>query len=269
MTDDYITFSFIKNGKQLDENQNNAVCAMTVRSCGSMRFKWNGQNDLRSKKLAEISNDFGGKTFVPVELNHTKIVYDVKNFNDTYQKVGDGIITVNEMLIPTVTVADCVPVYLYEPDSGVFGIVHSGWKGTGIAGEALKLAEKKYGTKAKDFCIAIGPHIHNCCYIVDSERAEYFSNNFGSNCVERLCDDVKVDWKFSLDRSDKRLFRLSLLQANLNVLEQAGVLLENIYIHPDCTCCSKDGFYGSNRRETKKSGSPDCFTVQAAFITKN
>ena len=38
-----------------------------------------------------------------------------------------------------------MPLYLYDPVTGVFGIVHSGWKGTGIVVDAIELA-KNNGT---------------------------------------------------------------------------------------------------------------------------
>ena len=95
MTNDFITFPFLRNGIAL-ENKDAPVCGLTVLSCGSMRFRWNEENVLRQTKLTEISQLFDGKTFVPVELNHTKIVYDVKNSDDTKGFVGDGIITLKE-----------------------------------------------------------------------------------------------------------------------------------------------------------------------------
>ena len=82
MSSDFITFPFIRNGITLDD-KDAPVCGLTVLSCGSMRFRWNEENILRQTKLTEISQLFDGKTFVPVELNHTKIVYDVKNSDDT------------------------------------------------------------------------------------------------------------------------------------------------------------------------------------------
>ena len=117
-----------------------------------------------------------------------------------------------------------------------------------------------------NYCVAIGPHIHNCCYIVDSNRAEFFTDNFGNECVKPLEKNVHVDWKFSETCKDRTLYRLSLAQANLFLLQKIGVKKENIFVHEDCTCCSKNGFYGSNRRETLESGKSDNFTVQAAFI---
>ena len=240
------------------------VCGLTLRAAGSMRFRWNEDNPNRSAVFKTLESN---GQFVPVQLDHTHIVYDVKNPSDTENKIGDGIITRNPSLIPTVTVADCMPLYLYDPVSGVFGIVHSGWKGTGIVADAIELAEKNYGARAADFCVVLGPHIRDCCYIVNKERADWFAENFTPDCIRPLEDGVKVD----RNTGAGPLFRLSLEKANLAAIKKAGVPDENVWIHPACTCCYKDSvsgefIYGSNRRETKLNGAPDKFTVQAAFI---
>lgn len=258
--DNYITMQFPLGANF--GSKNNPTCGLTVRSAGSMRFRWNESNPLRDKTLTSISAQFGGGTFVPVQLDHTHVVYDIKEAGETNNLIGDGIITKNKKLIPTVTVADCVPIYLFDPVTEVFGIVHSGWKGTGIVCDAMKLAEEHYGSKAENFHIVIGPHIGDCCYIVNEERANYFAKNFNADCVRQLEEGVQVDW----NNGGGRLFRLSLTKANLTAIKKAGVREENIFVHPDCTCCSKDGLYGSNRRETRLAGKPDAFTVQAAFI---
>ena len=239
------------------------VCGLTLKAAGSMRFRWNETNQNREKVFRSLGSTEG--TIVPVQLDHTHIVYNVKNAGDTQDKIGDGIITVNRSLIPTVTVADCMPLYLYEPETGVFGIVHSGWKGTGIVADAIKLAEKDYGARAQNFCVVIGPHIRACCYIVNEERAKWFSENFTPDCVTPLEPGVKVSW----NSGGGPLYRLSLEKANLAALRTAGVQQENIWIHPACTCCTKKNgsfIYGSNRRETSENGKTDAFTVQAAFI---
>ncbi len=259
---DYITFPFIKDGQPLSSSDSIPLCGMTVRSAGSMRFRWAEENQNRDKVLSSISSDFGNKTFVPVQLDHTHLVYDIEKASDTNQKIGDGIITIKKSLIPTVTVADCLPIYFYDPVSQVFGIVHSGWKGTGIICDAIKLAGQKYAARVQDFSVVIGPHIHDCCYIVNLERADFFASNFGPECLKEVEEGVQVDW----NNGGGKLYRLSLAKANLSALLKLGVKEENIYISPDCTCCSKDSFYGSNRRETRLAGSPDAFTVQAAFI---
>lgn len=250
----FATFPFVKNNLPLE---NAPQCGLTLRAAGSMRFRWAETNELRNQTLQQIA---GPREPVPVQLDHTHIVYDIKTAADTSQKIGDGIITVNKSLMPVVTVADCVPIYLYDSVTGVFGIVHSGWKGTGIAVDAINLACKNYGSKVEDFSVVIGPHIHDCCYIVDQNRADYFAENFTPECICPLEPGVKVDW----NNGDGPLFRLSLLKANLAALKKAGVPDSNIAYCEDCTSCNS--MYGSNRRETKENGRPDAFTVQAAFV---
>lgn len=260
-------FQFHRKGKVVDGAP---VCGLTLKSAGSMRFRWNETNPNREKLQWLSSESTASNTgeLVPVQLDHTHIVYDIKSAEDTRDKIGDGLITTNRNLIPTVTVADCMPLYLYDPVTGVFGIVHSGWKGTGIIVDAIKLAGKNYGARVEDFCIILGPHIRDCCYIVNEERANWFAENFTPDCVRPLEAGVKVDWNIG----GGQLYRLSLEKANLAAIKKAGVPDENIWIHPACTCCFKENGiykYGSNRRETKENGAPDKFTVQAAFIFAN
>jgi len=249
------------------------LCGLTLHSAGSMRFRWNEDNPNREKVFQNFhllgQRSSCSKTVVPVQLDHTHIVYDVKKADDTQGKIGDGIITVNRDLMPSVTVADCMPLYLYEPVTGVFGIVHSGWKGTGIVADAIELAGRNYGAKASDFCVVLGPHIRDCCYIVNEERASWFSANFTPDCVRPLEAGTEVSW----NTGGGPLYRLSLEKANLAALQKAGVPKQNIWVHPACTCCTKNTagtyIYGSNRRETTAAGAPDKFTVQTAFIFAN
>ena len=166
----YVNFPFIQNNKPLESN---VLCGLTLMPAGNMRFRWNETNDGRNELLNSIC-----KNPVPLELIHSQIVVDLKEKGDTFQMQADGMITKNPELMPVVTVADCVPIYLFDPVTKVFGIVHSGWKGTGIIKTAIELAEKNYGSKVSDFCVVIGPHIEKCCYIVNEERALYFANNF-------------------------------------------------------------------------------------------
>ena len=256
-------FEFRRGGKVVEGAP---VCGLSLKAAGSMRFRWNETNPNRELlKSAVVPAGLSTVSIVPVQLEHTHIVYDIKESSDTAGKIGDGIITTNKTLVPSVTVADCMPLYIYEPETGVFGIVHSGWKGTGIVADAIKLAEKDYGARAQNFCVVIGPHIRACCYIVNEERAKWFSENFTPDCVTPLEPGVKVSW----NSGGGPLYRLSLEKANLAALRTAGVQQENIWIHPACTCCTKKNgsfIYGSNRRETSENGKTDAFTVQAAFI---
>ena len=233
---------------------------MTMKAAGSMRFRWNETNPNRERFLSELCALFGGaekggqKQAVPLELIHSKIVYEAREACDTLNKQGDGIVTQNASLVPVVTAADCVPLCFYDAGTGAFGAAHSGWKGTGIAAQVVSMMKKKYGSDPRDILAAIGPHIHDCCYLVDKERAKYFADNFGSDTVQEAGG----------------LYRLSLLRANINVLLGAGVLEENIVAAKNCTACEER--FGSFRREAAALADRPgldksrLFTTQAAFV---
>ena len=115
---------------------------------------------------------------------------------------------------------------------------------------------------------------------INQERASYFVQNFSPSCVKELEEGGKcfaggrglaIEW----DNGQEKLFRLSLLKANLQVLENYKIPRDNILVIDECTCCNEK--FGSNRRETalasKKMGrklsveeAAHNFTVQAAFI---
>ena len=240
----YYIGKFFRNGEEIFDAPK---WAMSLRAAQSMRFRYDEINDNRDKFFADF---FTGKqkSVVPVELIHSKTVYAVNSAADIGNRKGDGVITDRKNLVPAVTVADCMPIFIYDAKTGVFGSIHSGWRGTGIVGEALRLAKSKYGANVEDFSVVLGPHIQSCCYNVNEERAAYFRKNFTEECVNGAS--------------------LSLAKANLAVLNKAGVKSENIAVCTDCTCCARnasEGYpFGSFRRETNATvGLP--FTVQAAF----
>ena len=252
---------------------------MSLRSAGSMRFRWNEVNENRVSFLKVLA---GTRDVAAVELIHSHIVYAVDSIEALYEKQGDGIITTNKNLIPVVTVADCMPIFLYEPHTGVFGILHSGWKGTGIVKDAIEKAEKVYGAKHENFYVVMGPHIHDCCYTVDEERAQYFRVNFTPDCVTPVEAQEGILFAGSAEKGEplnvekgvapgEKKYRLSLEKANLAVLRELGVPEDNIVACRDCTCCSPK--FGSFRRETL--GLPadmplaerqKHFTVQVAWV---
>ena len=243
---------FYYNGNPLSSGH--ARWGMTALKAGTMRFRWNEKNPNRIL----LEEQFGKNRFCPLQLIHSKIIYSVERPYDLYCKEGDGIIVKNLDLIPTVTVADCVPIMIYDKENRFFCTLHSGWKGTGICSMAVEIFLKDFGSKIENLCAAIGPHIESC-YYVDEERAQYFENNFGKDCIT-IVDGKK---------------RLSLLRANLNALIASGFNPKNIIAAKDCTYSSrfKNGefVFGSCRRQTEgitgltSEDFSKKFTVQAAF----
>jgi YfiH family protein len=135
---------------------------------------------------------------------------------------ADGLLTRSRDAVPAVTVADCLPIFLADPRTGTFGVLHSGWKGTGILRSALRLLEAKTGSGAGRVVVTIGPGIGSCCYEVDEERYASFRRRFGPGSVLR---------------SSGRRY-LDLQAANLRILQEEGV--ESITVVRACTACTPE-----------------------------
>ena len=248
------TGHFVKDGKPLLDAP---IWGMTLLNAGSMRFRWSEDNRRRDEFFASLCGE--NRQVAPLELIHSKTVLLVDSCRELYLKKADGVLTKNENLIPTVTVADCMPIFVYDTVSHFFGVLHSGWRGTGIIAEAYSLLHESCGARAEDLCVVLGAHIRNCCYHVDKERARYFAESFGDQCVRQ----TDSGWALSLE------------EANLALLDKIGVPRDNVFCVGECTACfSESGHfkYGSFRRETAAMAhdSPlearqKAFTAQAAF----
>ena len=82
----------------------------------------------------------------------------------------DGWITTGPGILLTVTIADCIPVYLVVPGRGV-ALLHAGWRGTagGILGRGVEQLRGRIGCSASDIVMHCGVGICGPCYEVGSE----------------------------------------------------------------------------------------------------
>lgn len=83
----------------------------------------------------------------------------------------DGHATRAAGLLLTVTVADCIPVYLLDPRTRAVALLHSGWRGTagGILERGLERLLQLTGGAAGDIVMHCGVGICGQCYEVGSE----------------------------------------------------------------------------------------------------
>ncbi len=170
---------------------------------------------------------------------HSKTVYYAENSSSFIGKEGDGLFTDNPRTVLGVTVADCLPIFLVDSAAGRFGVVHSGWKGTGIVLAALENMNRVSGSPID---VIIGPGIGSCCYSVDEQRADQFRKSFGPGSVVPGPPP-----------------RLDLRAANLTLLSGAGQAVRTVTVTSNCTACTP--FLGSFRRE-----GPQHFTRMIALI---
>ncbi len=196
----------------------------------------------RNALLAALGVEPGRVRYVRQVHSRTIVRIDGTESPDSPLIEADGMVTDRAELLLAVTVADCLPIFLADRRTGVFGLVHSGWKGTGIVLEAVRMMTSTYGSRTADLAVTIGPGIGPCCYTVPVERYERFRTRFGPLAVQRGPDGSP---------------RLDLRAANGVLLEREGV--EEVTIITDCTSCNP--LLGSFRREGAAA-----FTRMLAFI---
>lgn len=132
---------------------------------------------------------------------------------------GDGFITADKQAILAVTAADCLPILLFDRAKEVFGLVHSGWQGTGIVVKAVVKMQATWGTEVSHVSATIGPGIGPCCYNVPRERYDRFKADFGETAVLQKGEQYFLDLK----------------AANIALLQSLGV--QQVKVMDDCTFC--------------------------------
>jgi len=169
-----------------------------------------------------------------LELKHSRTVVFPLSGDDPAvlaQAAGgaDGLVLRDPRLAASVTVADCLPIWLLDRGSGAFGILHSGWRGTGILEAALRGMAERFGSRPSTIAVVLGPAIGPCCYSVSEERALGFAAEFGEESVSRRGGSHFLD----------------LRQANISMAERAGI--GDLLSVDACTSC--DARLGSFRRQ--------------------
>jgi len=203
---------------------------------GYISLACGGDYSLRSpmnqRAIREAERMYPGKRLLYCRQEHTRIVRVVTREDEPGQ-LGDGLLTKDRESVLGITVADCLPILLWDPRNQVRGLLHSGWKGTGILAEGVALMGKTCGTNPKDLYLLFGPCIRSCCYRVDAERGEWLLRQFGKGASEYRDGAYYAD----------------LVRANRNIAEGLGI--RSIEVVDGCTCC--DTRFHSYRREGPSS----------------
>ncbi|MFW5711594.1 MAG: polyphenol oxidase family protein [Spirochaetia bacterium] len=225
-------------------HQNEPDLWLSMRSAGDMR---SGSDQRRSLLLHMLQEP---DRLYSLHQVHSHRVY-TSGPDITSETDGDGLVAGHPEHVLAVSVADCMPIFLFHAASRNFAVLHSGWKGTGIVLRALDVLTTQTDISAADFTAVLGPSIRSCCYRVDEARAARFSAAWGADSVV---------WRSSADvhtAGGGRAPYLDLLQANASCLRGAGV--QDIRYVDECTACTPD--LGSFRRE-----GPQRFTHMLAMI---
>ena len=148
----------------------------------------------------------------------------------------DALVTSERGVFLAVSVADCLPMFIYDPKQNVVAALHIGWRGCvgGIVEEATEFLEREFSSRPEDFVIFLGPSARSCCYEIGEDVARKYDEQFLH---------PKSAGKFFLDLPETLKHRL----------RGKGVQEDRIEDDGRCTICSPELFH-SYRRDGERSG---------------
>ena len=142
----------------------------------------------------------------------------------------DALVTNENNLNLSITVADCLPIFIYDPKQKVVALIHEGWRGlaTNIIKKTIEVLKAK-GSLPEDLLIGIGPGIGKCHFEVKDDVLGKFEDY--SDVIEKRSDKFFIDLK-----------KVAQIQ-----LVAEGVKKENIEISPLCTFCGSERYFSARR----------------------
>lgn len=146
---------------------------------------------------------------------------------------ADALVTTRPGIALGILTADCAPILAVDPEAGIIGAAHAGWKGAkaGVA-NALIAAMITLGAKASRILAAVGPAIGVASYEVGPEFRDGF-----------LADDPDADRFFATAPSTRPRFDLQAYAAAR--IAAAGVA--SVDRIPADTCADADRFFSYRR----------------------
>ena len=140
---------------------------------------------------------------------------------------GDGHVTRTAGMLLTVTLADCVPVFLADPVHGAVALLHAGWRGTaaGVLERGLDVMARAFGSAPTELFLHLGPAICGRCYEVGPEVFEALGETTPPG-------PAPIDLRDVIRRGARAM----------------GVRAERLSVSRECTLCGQDGRYYSHRR---------------------
>ena len=125
-----------------------------------------GSNDAPDKvaenraRMAEALGVAPDHLLTPYQIHSPDVVVAEKPWSPEDRPRADAVVTRTPMLAIGVSTADCGPLLFADPQAGVIGAAHAGWRGalTGVI-EATVAAMEKLGAERARITAALGPTI--------------------------------------------------------------------------------------------------------------
>ncbi len=161
----------------------------------------------------------------------------------------DGLMTDVPGLVLVTSYADCVPLLFLDPVRRVIAASHSGWRGTAarMGCRTVEALREAYGCRAQDLLVGIGPSICQSCYEVGEDVAAAFTGLSARD--QALVRPIE---------GKEGKYLLNLQRINEQILQEAGVEKEHIFMTDICTCCNKELLF-SHRGSRGRRGNMAAF----------
>ncbi|HYM00090.1 MAG TPA: peptidoglycan editing factor PgeF [Blastocatellia bacterium] len=172
-----------------------------------------------------------------VNIYHVKSQSELKNELKDEEPDADALVTKEPNIVLAVKTADCLPILIADPKSGVIAAIHAGWRGTAgrITERTLADLMRDFGVNTRNCLAALGPAACGDCYEVGRDVIDRFKSEFGY-------------WSRLLKPKNNGKANLDIQAANRQQLAYCGFSDERIFTAPYCTMHNNDSFF-SYRRE--------------------
>ena len=181
---------------------------------------------------------FGELGIDPARLVHASQVHSsnvkIVTSPGLYKEI-DGLVTAEKNLFLVISVADCLPVMIYDNRNQIAANIHAGWRGTQkkIVSRAIEILISECSSRPEDLSAFLGPCISQKNYESGEDVAGLFDSKFVN----------KQNGKYYID----------ILSDNIEQLKSFGIKEKRIETSGLCTY-EENSLLHSYRRDKDKSG---------------
>ncbi len=178
--------------------------------------------------------------FIALSQIHSDIIYDQTCVENSGQP-GDGHFLDQPGLFAVIGVADCIPLFLADPQKKVIGVIHAGWRGLhqSIVAKAVIKMVNTYGCEPGNILAVVGPSLGPCHYEVQRDVIDQFEALLGYECI-------------FFEQKGAKYFLNMWSIAHFQLINQ-GLYSGHIYLEHACTMCQPD-LYFSHRGSGGRTG---------------
>lgn len=174
-----------------------------------------------------------------------RVVIETTEQAHGHQPECDAMITRIPGVLLGVQTADCLPVLIGDPKTGVAAAIHAGWRGTAgrITERTIADLMLNHGVNTRDCIAALGPTACADCYEVGNEVIERYKKEFGywRNVLGNFSENGKA--------------YLDIRAANIQQLLFCGFIEDHIHVAEYCTMQQNELFFSYRREGRGQSAS--------------